>query len=879
MSALLNYLVQVIAISGILYGYYHFALRNKRFHQYNRFYLLLSTVLSLVIPFLNIPVYFTDAEKETSFILETLSVIATSGGEEPIAGITTLQTTTTWFSLENILLLAYLAIGTAILVRVLISLIKIRAIIKNNPVEKLDDIRLVNTTEPNTPFSFFKWLFWNKEIELQSEKGKQIFRHELFHIKERHSWDVIFMELVTVVLWINPFFHLIKKEAKTIHEFLADRFAMKDTQNWQYAELLLMQAFNTNQHLINPFFHNQIKRRIAMITTSKKPSYQYLRKMMLLPLATIAVMLFAFSYKSQKSEATLLDSKELFIVVIDAGHGGEDEGAKAADGTLEKDIVLAIAQKVKALNEDANIKIISTREDDVSPTLQERVGNTSKHKADLFLSLHISSTPKTPTTKSGFEIYISDKNKKFEIENMKLANIMLNNFEPLYTTNKNILKRKMSVFILDNAPCPSAIIECGYLNNPKDLAYIKDPVKQDEIANAILQSIKTFTFQSKETTFAINSVVTVDTTPKENTKDATHKRELTINGKTYPYDLTLVSENPYGKLVVLDGIKMTNAEGNAVLNKLEPNRIKTFSILKGPAAVYKYGEAGKNGVIEVTTKDKVNAVDTTINPSADNKIFEKVEIEPAFPGGEEKWKMYLMKNLNGNIPIENKAPINSYTVVVQFLVNTDGYLSDVKALTNHGYGLEEEAVRIIRKGPKWIPAIQNGKQANAVKKQPITFVINEETKKLNEVVITEVPIKQKVQRTVQNNILDEVVVIGYATKKSNTSSAEKTKGPEEPINEVALNGYNSKSNESDAGNIFPNPATNIVTIPLSSNIAGTALVQIIEASGKIALTQRPAINKGLNNLTINTRSLKAGIYVIKLTSTDGSGKSYKMIKQ
>ena len=66
MSALLNYLVQVIAISGILYGYYHFALRNKRFHQYNRFYLLLSTVLSLAIPFLNIPIYFTNAEKETS---------------------------------------------------------------------------------------------------------------------------------------------------------------------------------------------------------------------------------------------------------------------------------------------------------------------------------------------------------------------------------------------------------------------------------------------------------------------------------------------------------------------------------------------------------------------------------------------------------------------------------------------------------------------------------------------------------------------------------------------------------------------------------------------------------------------------------------------
>ncbi len=716
-------------------------------------------------------------------------------------------------------------------------------------------------------------MFWNNKIELQSEKGKQIFRHEFFHIKQRHSWDVVFMELTTILFWINPFFHLIKRETKTIHEFLADQFAMKDTQHWQYAELLLMQALNTNQHLINPFFHNQIKRRIAMITTSKKPSYQYLRKMMLLPLAAVAVVLFAFSYKSKKSEALMTDNDEQFTVVIDAGHGGEDAGAIAVDGTREKDIVLAIAQKIKALNENSNIKILLTREQDNFPGLQSRVDNTNKNNADLFLSLHVNSDTKTSTDKTGVEVYITGKNKAFDTENRILANIVLNNLSELLTVNKNILQRKTGIYVLDNASCPSVIIECGYLNNPKDLKYIKEPTKQDEIANAVLQSIKQFTLHNKVTAASSNPVA--DTSiPKKVTVQEKNKKEVKINGLTYPSALKPLS----GKLVILDGIIIKGSEVDAILNNLDPIQINTVSILKGAAAVYKYGDAGMNGVIEITTKEKAQRNDTIVKPSADNKIFTKVEIDPAFPGGEEKWKKYLMKNLNGNIPIENKAPINSYTVVVQFLVNTNGYLSDVKGLTNHGYGLEEEAVRIIRKGPKWIPAIQNGKQVNAVKKQPITFVIKEEQKKLNEVVITEVPIKQNVQRTVQNNILDEVVVIGYATKKSNPIPAEKTKGLEEPIKEVLVNGNNSKSNESDAGNIFPNPATNIVTIPLSSKIAGTALIQIIEASGKIALTQRPAINKGLNNLTINTASLKPGTYVIKLTSTDGSGKSYKMIK-
>ena len=92
-------------------------------------------------------------------------------------------------------------------------------------VERIDHIYFINTEEPGTPFSFFKWLFWNNKIELNSEEGQQIFRHELFHIEQKHSWDIIFMEMISIVFWINPFFYLIKKEIKTIHEFFADEFA------------------------------------------------------------------------------------------------------------------------------------------------------------------------------------------------------------------------------------------------------------------------------------------------------------------------------------------------------------------------------------------------------------------------------------------------------------------------------------------------------------------------------------------------------------------------------------------------------------------------------------------------------------------------------
>lgn len=110
----------------------------------------------------------------------------------------------------------------------------------------------------------------------------------------------------------------------------------------------------------------------------------------------------------------------------------------------------------------------------------------------------------------------------------------------------------------------------------------------------------------------------------------------------------------------------------------------------------------------------------------ENHIFEKVEIEASFKGGESAWKKYLERNLNPNTPVDNGAPEGTYTVYVQFVVSKDGSISDVKALTNHGYGMEQEAIRVIRKGPAWVPAVQNGRSVNAYRKQPITFQVTAE---------------------------------------------------------------------------------------------------------------------------------------------------------
>jgi beta-lactamase regulating signal transducer with metallopeptidase domain len=302
MSGAFTWFIEMIICSGILYANYYVLLRNHRFHSYNRYYLLAALVLSVLIPFLQIPVDLSTSQAKPATIWQTLTAISsvTNHKHSQVAP----ENVSTVFTAKNVLILFYVVIGSAIFARFVIALIFIGRLLRKYKAERTANIYFVNTLEPTAPFSFFKWLFWNKRIELQSKNGQQIFRHELFHIQQGHSWDLAFLELATAIFWINPFFHLIKKELKTIHEFLADEFATKENDKWSYAELLLIRVLDSSLHrLVNPFFHNQIKRRIAMITSSKTPKYQFFRKLMILPTAALVIALFAFRIKTYSNKA------------------------------------------------------------------------------------------------------------------------------------------------------------------------------------------------------------------------------------------------------------------------------------------------------------------------------------------------------------------------------------------------------------------------------------------------------------------------------------------------------------------------------------------------------------------------------------------------
>lgn len=103
-----------------------------------------------------------------------------------------------------------------------------------------------------------------------------------------------------------------------------------------------------------------------------------------------------------------------------------------------------------------------------------------------------------------------------------------------------------------------------------------------------------------------------------------------------------------------------------------------------------------------------------------------INVEPQFPGGVEGWVKYLQKNLKANIPAKRKAPVGRYSVIVNFTIDTDGSVTDVFAENDPGYGTAEEAIRVIKNGPKWIPARQDSVPVIFKHKQSITFQVSKE---------------------------------------------------------------------------------------------------------------------------------------------------------
>jgi len=586
MIATAYYLLQVVLCSGILYGYYLLALRNKVFHHWNRYYLLATVGLSLLLPWIRIPVQ-QEPEAPVTPAVRMLDVVATGDVYvEELGRSETLQ-----FSAGQWALIAYIVVGLVVLAASLKALLHIRRLWLRHAHVEVEGCRFVVTRERGTPFSFMRNIFWHADISLSSEAGQRILKHELVHVREKHTHDKLFLGAILVPFWSNPFFWLIRREMAMIHEFIADRRSVDGPDGAAFAAMLLEAAYPGRSHLLaNAFFHSPLKRRLKMLLSTRNTRTSYVTRVLALPLLALVVAAFTLRPASNRDVIPADPNAGVFTVVIDAGHGGHDNGVRSADGQLtEKELALAIAQQIRELNTDPSLNIVLLREKDEYQPLKEKVEKAIALKPDAFVSIHIngaSEQGKGPD-RSGIEVFLGTKNKRILPASAQLGSMITGSLTGIYPTMDILRTRSSSIYVLD-APqidYPAALVEVGYLTNATDRAFITKPENQAAVARGILKALAGFrTVRGVEI-----SSMRLDTLPKGGTK--TGQVTMKIAGDVSGAEPVLV---------IVNGQKMDMKQ----LNGMTITADSVIYFEKNDAeAIKKFGAEGKKGVLIFNSAD------------------------------------------------------------------------------------------------------------------------------------------------------------------------------------------------------------------------------------------------------------------------------------
>ncbi|MEQ8705571.1 MAG: TonB family protein [Phaeodactylibacter sp.] len=296
---MLTYILQVSACWGVFYLLYALVLSRTTFFSYNRAYLMLTLLISLLLPTLEWPVpeLTSQAALQASYYMQPitigvqqLEIVVTGSATDHVVA----EGSAPAFSWRQAFLLLYW-IGVAVAgIRLLYGMWQIFTLYRKSSKEKHPAYTQVNTPVLHTPFSFFRWLFWSRALSYPKSDAAKIVRHEQAHMDGWHSLDILIAEVLTVLFWFNPLIYLYARSLRTVHEYLADAAVLHHSKKTTYGHLLIRQSQSGQAvALANHFSHVQLKKRILMMTKKKSHRHQLLRYALTLPL--LAALAFAFT--------------------------------------------------------------------------------------------------------------------------------------------------------------------------------------------------------------------------------------------------------------------------------------------------------------------------------------------------------------------------------------------------------------------------------------------------------------------------------------------------------------------------------------------------------------------------------------------------------
>ncbi|PIV94965.1 MAG: blaR1 peptidase M56 family protein [Flavobacteriaceae bacterium CG_4_10_14_3_um_filter_33_47] len=278
---MLHYMIQTIAFQVFFLLVYDAFLKKETFFNWNRLYLLSTAVLSIALPFIKIN-SFKDVVPQ-KYIINLPEIFI--GNQPPFNAnqihIETISTQTQSAFLWDALFYVGVLIATLLLI---FKITKIVWLLYKNPKSKIGFLNIVSLINSSAAFSFFNYIFLGERLS-ETEK-ESILKHEIVHVKQKHTLDLLFFEVLRIVFWFNPLVYMYQNKIMVLHEFIADDSAVKHQNKSEYYQNLLSQVFETkNISFINPFFKQSlIKKRIVMLQKSKSKQINLLKYVLLIPM-------------------------------------------------------------------------------------------------------------------------------------------------------------------------------------------------------------------------------------------------------------------------------------------------------------------------------------------------------------------------------------------------------------------------------------------------------------------------------------------------------------------------------------------------------------------------------------------------------------------
>lgn len=284
----------------IFLGFYHLVLEREKIHQFNRFYLLFSIVISFIIQFLTFEIIKIVPVVQN---FEPLNTVITSSAipENEIQG-NSLPIEEKINFIPYILWSLYGIICFLLLLRFGKNIWKLISKSKSNPIVKYKNANLILVEEKTLPHTFLNSIFINFEDYNNRNIEDELYTHELVHVTQKHTLDILFIEFLKVIFWFNPLFIFYKKAIQLNHEFLADEEIVKTYNNVPFYQNLLLQKGNGNQtiYLASNLNYSVTKKRLIMMTKSTSKKIALLKKVAIIPILAGLIYFFCIEVVAQE---------------------------------------------------------------------------------------------------------------------------------------------------------------------------------------------------------------------------------------------------------------------------------------------------------------------------------------------------------------------------------------------------------------------------------------------------------------------------------------------------------------------------------------------------------------------------------------------------